>query len=397
MDRSTDYWMKLYPTTYRALLSELRAEKEKFAHWKDKLEKERNEAYAQLKLQAQEAETTRRGLERARQEIVRQVTAISAEKDFLERENEELKERLEVERAGAGHCLMDLSLQKKRMSENVVGLEKELSELKVAARQSATLNSQLKKAMKHLASCRRKKCSVCAYTKASFGEYAGRNDKKLFACFQSPFQDLRNWMRPVPGQMDPLDKCLPDAQYPSSCLDKSLDSSCPGTMQRSSPYHSVRSDYSFRRTYSLGRGGTCMSSPSPSPSLPLSYLINPHISYIDEGSTVSESSSDSGHGEESFNIPPCPGESSFNISGCTCAYGPDESLTSSTSVPPTNRAFSSDSGFSSELYDPKQPTSTISSSSSSKGKLERSKWTASFRKLINRVSNRKPNATSELT
>lgn len=40
----------------------------------------------QLKLQAQEAETTRRGLERARQEIVRQVTAISAEKDFLERE-----------------------------------------------------------------------------------------------------------------------------------------------------------------------------------------------------------------------------------------------------------------------------------------------------------------------
>lgn len=318
---------------------------------------------------------------------------------------------------------MDLSLQKKRMSENVVGLEKELSELKVAARQSATLNSQLKKAMKHLASCRRKKCSVCAYTKASFGEYAGRNEwvvslgwffssqfckrlispfdlncsKKLFACFQSPFQDLRNWMRPVPGQMDPLDKCLPDAQYPSSCLDKSLDSSCPGTMQRSSPYHSVRSDYSFRRTYSLGRGGTCMSSPSPSPSLPLSYLINPHISYIDEGSTVSESSSDSGHGEESFNIPPCPGESSFNISGCTCAYGPDESLTSSTSVPPTNRAFSSDSGFSSELYDPKQPTSTISSSSSSKGKLERSKWTASFRKLINRVSNRKPNATSELT
>ena len=40
----------------------------------------------QLKLQAQEAENTRRGLERARQEIVRQVTVISAEKDYLERE-----------------------------------------------------------------------------------------------------------------------------------------------------------------------------------------------------------------------------------------------------------------------------------------------------------------------
>ncbi|EEB19596.1 hypothetical protein Phum_PHUM580850 [Pediculus humanus corporis] len=275
---------------------------------------------------------------------------------------------------------MDLSLQKKRMSENVVGLEKEVSELKLAARQTATLNSQLKKAMKHLATCRRKKCSVCAYTKASFGEYAGRNDKKLFACFQSPFQDLRNWMRPVPGQLDPLDKCLPDFEYPSSCLDKSLDT-CPGLDQQPSPYHSVRSDYSFRRTYSLGRGGTCMSSPSPCPSLPLSCLTNPHISYIDETSTVSESSSDSGQGEESYNIPPCAGESSYNVSACT--------------------AFSSDSGFSSELYDPKQQTVTSSSGSTNsttgaKCKLERSKWTASFRKLINRVS-RKPSSGSELT
>lgn len=60
--------MRLYPDTYRTLLSDvrgvifslcrlnmltvvhlqLRAEKEKFAHWKDKLEKERNEAYAQV-------------------------------------------------------------------------------------------------------------------------------------------------------------------------------------------------------------------------------------------------------------------------------------------------------------------------------------------------------------
>lgn len=42
--------------------------------------------FLKLKLQAQEAESTRRGLERARQEIVRQVTVISAEKDYLERE-----------------------------------------------------------------------------------------------------------------------------------------------------------------------------------------------------------------------------------------------------------------------------------------------------------------------
>lgn len=40
----------------------------------------------QLKQQAAESEATRRGLERARQEVVRQVTAIAAEKDFLEKE-----------------------------------------------------------------------------------------------------------------------------------------------------------------------------------------------------------------------------------------------------------------------------------------------------------------------
>lgn len=193
-------------------------------------------------------------------------------------------------------------------------------------------------------------------------------------------------MRPMPGQIDSPEKFLPDSQYPESCLEKSLDE-CTGITQHSSPYHSVRSDYSFRRTYSLGRGGTCMSSPSPSPSLPLSCLTNPHISYIDETSTVSESSSDSGQGEESYNIPTCTGESSY-VSACTCACGPDASLKSNTSAPPANRAFSSDSGFSSELYDPKQLASTPTSSTNSKPKLERSKWTASFRKLTRRVSKR---------
>lgn len=40
----------------------------------------------QLKLQAEESESTRRRLERARNDVVRQVTAIVAEKDSLERE-----------------------------------------------------------------------------------------------------------------------------------------------------------------------------------------------------------------------------------------------------------------------------------------------------------------------
>jgi hypothetical protein len=40
----------------------------------------------QLKRQAAESEATRRGLERARQEVVRQVTAIATEKENLEKE-----------------------------------------------------------------------------------------------------------------------------------------------------------------------------------------------------------------------------------------------------------------------------------------------------------------------
>ena len=40
----------------------------------------------QLQRQAAESEATRRGLERARQEVVRQVTVIAAEKDSLEKE-----------------------------------------------------------------------------------------------------------------------------------------------------------------------------------------------------------------------------------------------------------------------------------------------------------------------
>lgn len=56
------------------------------------------------------------------------------------------------------------------------GRERELSELKLMARQSQSLNSQLKKGMKHLATCRRKKCHVCAYTKEAFGEYANRSE-----------------------------------------------------------------------------------------------------------------------------------------------------------------------------------------------------------------------------
>ncbi|XP_063235720.1 uncharacterized protein LOC134538377 [Bacillus rossius redtenbacheri] len=339
----------------------LRAEKEKFALWKEKLEKQKNEAYRQLRLQASQSEAARRGLERARQEAVRQVTSVSAEKDQLQQENEQLKETLCEERRGVGHYVVDLSRQKKRLSQNMVGLEKEVSDLKFINCQSASLNNQFKKGMKHLATCRRKKCSVCSYTRATFGEY--RNDKKLLSCFQAPFQDLRNWMKPLPSPGDDEQQKEGGGRYSSA-------SGCSVYPAHSSPLPSTRSEYSLRRPcYSSAPG-----SPSPSPSS--SCHAAPFMSYIDDDddSTSSESSRDSGHVDE-LDGPPCH-----------CPYGPasvptDTSVasTSSCSAAAAPHAFSSDSGFSSELS---------RGSRSPAPALQRSRWTASFRKLISKVSKR---------
>nr|CAD7197909.1 unnamed protein product [Timema douglasi] len=363
----------------------LRAEKEKFGQWKDKLEREKNEAYRQLKRQSSESEATRRGLERARQEVVRQVTVIAAERDSLEKENEHLKETLSEERRGVGHYLVDLTKQKKRISQNMVGLEKEVTELKYINCQSTSLNNQFKKGMKHLATCRRKKCSVCTYTKDTFGEY--RNDKKLLSCFQAPLQDLRKWIRPMPNPSDKYSTSCPDNEEGGERL--SSASGCSVYLAHSSPFPSTRSEYSFRHNYSSDTQ-TSTSSPSPSPSFPLNSLIPiPFISYIDDESTSSESSSDSGHGED-LDGPPCH-----------CPYGApsvptDTSLTSSSSAPvaSSSRAFSSDSGFSSELYESGRKsrggakTPLEGEDERSHAGLQRSKWTSSFRRLINKVSKR---------
>jgi hypothetical protein len=42
-------------------------------------------------------------------------------------QNEKLKETLSEERKGVGHYLVDLTQQKKRISQNLIGLEKEVS------------------------------------------------------------------------------------------------------------------------------------------------------------------------------------------------------------------------------------------------------------------------------
>ncbi|XP_049811935.1 uncharacterized protein LOC126259306 [Schistocerca nitens] len=471
----------------------LRTEKEKYEQWKDQLEREKNEAYRQLKRQAMESEATRRGLERARQEVVRQVTAIAAEKDSLEREvrlaaaatapnsqaqalgspNEKLKETLKEERKGVGHYLVDLSQQKKRISQNVCGLEKEVSELKFIARQSASLNNQFKKGMKHLATCKRKKCSVCVYTKATFGEYADRNDRKLLSCFQAPLQDLRNWIRPVPLSAS----CSEDEGASCPQLSREGARTMAGSSRmrtRSggsggagyslglplpSPLPSTRSEYSFRRAYSPDADADeTGSSPSPTPSLPaeadasrrvaagLSETVSScaatpcsdvagvagtsagYISYIDEASSEDEgdddSGSDSGRGcDDFFDGFPRGRHCCLHRSRqqhhprrrCSASVPADVSLTSASSADPGGgngvsvagvgssgggaRAFSSDSGFSSELFE----TSGHSAGALSVGHrslhavhdgsdrppaLHRSKWTSSFRKLINKVSKR---------
>ncbi|KAL1456310.1 hypothetical protein WDU94_001052 [Cyamophila willieti] len=167
--------------------------------WKNRLQRERDEAYKQLRLQADSSEVTRRKLERARHDVVKQVTAIVAEKDVLERENIRLKEALQdIERRYPGRS----SGGDKRAGKtgSVLGLEKEVQDLKLMAKQSATLNSQLKKGMKHLATCRRRKCCVCSYTKTTFGEYASsstdemsRSNNLISGCF--PFHDLRRKVR----------------------------------------------------------------------------------------------------------------------------------------------------------------------------------------------------------
>lgn len=274
----------------------LKAEKEKITELKDKLEKEKNEAYRQLKLQADESEATRRRLESARNDVVRQVTAIVAEKDSLERENARLKDALkDIERKSFG----------RRSTRNIAGLEKEVNDLKLVAKQSATLNSQLKKGMKHLASCRRRKCSVCAYTRATFGDYhSARGAGNLLSCFHS-------------GGLGLDKKNKHSSPSHSSCLDRDVDS-CAGT-------------------------------PEPS----LRFIHTPHnMSYIDEGS----SSDEDNH------------------------YAP--TVVSETSTAP--HAFSSDSGFSSELCDP----------SPAKSFTRATRWTSSFRKLIRRVSKKQPSSTS---
>uniref|UniRef100_A0A1B6CQR0 Uncharacterized protein n=1 Tax=Clastoptera arizonana TaxID=38151 RepID=A0A1B6CQR0_9HEMI len=270
----------------------LRTEKDLMISWKNRLEKEKNEAYRQLKLQAEESESTRRRLERARNDVVKQVTAIAAEKDSLEQENIRLNDVLkDIERK---------SSTSEKSHHSVVGLKKEVFDLKLFARQSATLNSQLKKGMKHLATCRKRKCSVCAYTRSTFGEYSGSESsgKRLFSCFQTPFADSHKHSHSLNSQN-------------SSSLDNEVLTKRLSGLSVAVPPSRYISEYSS----------------SPLPNMK-------HMSYIDEGSS---SCSDGDCEQEETQYP--------------------QTDTSITSLAP--HAFSSDSGFSSEPCDSTTPAKSV--------------------------------------
>ncbi|XP_046388246.1 uncharacterized protein LOC124157508 [Ischnura elegans] len=228
-----------------------------------------------LKREAAASEATRRKLEAARWDVIKQMSVVAAERDSLEKENELLRGSLSEERKELGHYLIGMDHQRSTFSRKVVGLEKKVTELQFAARQSASLNSHLKKGMKHLASCKKRKCSVCHYTRSMFGEYDEGNRSKLFSCIQSPLQEVKNWIvRPI-------------SRSESTCSGERTRKGSEGSMTsedeggRATP--SASSPFSITPSASIGclLHSTAIDASSPSPqalepahllsSLPLTY------------------------------------------------------------------------------------------------------------------------------
>ncbi|KAJ8957078.1 hypothetical protein NQ318_007291 [Aromia moschata] len=178
----------------------LKAEKDKCYEQKELIERERDKALRILQEQARESEYNRRKLERARQEVFHNMTKIKNEKESLERENDQLKEALEAERKGMEKYL--IQVQGRRVTGNLDYMDKQTEELKLAEHSSDALTSQFQKAVQHLATCRQKKCSVCAYTKATYRKMSPHHrkyDRKLFGCLQTPFLEMRNMIKPPPS------------------------------------------------------------------------------------------------------------------------------------------------------------------------------------------------------
>lgn len=63
-----------------------KAERDSCMEAQNQLERQRESAFRRLQMQLEQNEITRRDLERARQDVIRQATVIRAERDTLERE-----------------------------------------------------------------------------------------------------------------------------------------------------------------------------------------------------------------------------------------------------------------------------------------------------------------------
>ncbi|KAH0534839.1 filament-like plant protein 2 isoform X1 [Cotesia glomerata] len=192
-------------------IERLKAERASCIAARERLEREQTAALRQLQLEVTQNEATRRNLEQARQDIVRQATVIRAERDALERENIVLKEKLRVEQ-------VELGEERRKREEGIAILTQEAVTLRHAAR-------HLRAAALHATACkRRRRCSVCLYAKRTFSEVDDyRNDKKLFKCLQTPLQDLRTWFRP--GQLSSSSSSHPTELRTSSRAISYIDSS----------------------------------------------------------------------------------------------------------------------------------------------------------------------------
>ncbi|KRT84029.1 hypothetical protein AMK59_2615, partial [Oryctes borbonicus] len=259
---------------------------------------------------------------------------------FLPLQNDQLKEALEKERKSIGKYLTQIQQRPHRSTESSstsADSDKPpqcAMTLPGSHRDNATtLSSQFQKAMHHLATCKRRKCSVCAYTRAVFGNISkGHNnqkyEKKLFSCLQTPFLEMKNLIRPPP-----------------------------------SPIHGEGESLS---EWFCELGAAEQSECSPW-SIPSSLAELAAISYMDDTSETMSHSLPSEESDGNKHVMPPIG---------------------------SNRGFGSDSGFSSDACGecksnattPKEkfsPKATLDEADCVK--LTRTKWTASFRKLISRI------------
>ncbi|XP_043248802.1 uncharacterized protein LOC122395370 isoform X1 [Colletes gigas] len=280
----------------------------------------------------------------AQNEITRQ-TLERARQDVVRQATVIRAERDALEREN------EILKEKLRVEQGELGEERRRREEGVAAltRETITLRHaarHLRAATLHATSCRRRRrCSVCLYARRTFAEIDDyRDDGNLFKCLQAPLQDLRTWLRP--------------AATPATSSSRAQRTNSP--------------------------------------------LADREISYIDEssvdssaggsnGSSTSTTSSNSASDDEAYPSTPV---AEISLSSAN------------SSAPPTARAFSSDSGFSSEIGDRRSRCyeNGGSSTSSSSGKsrkiseslscsepdeqstagFNRSRWTSSFRKLLGR-------------